>query len=62
MIANDLVKKVLDTKMFPQHTIAHLSLWQYIYCLVQSGEAFTVKGNKYTHTHTHTHTHTYSVI
>ena len=26
--------------------------WHYIFCFVQSGEAFMVKGNKYTHTHT----------
>ena len=33
----------------------------YIYCFVQSGEAFMVKGNKHTHTHTHTpHTQTHT--
>ena len=35
-------------------------LWYYIYCFAQSGEAFTLKGNKHTHKHTHTHTHTHT--
>ena len=53
MIAYDLATKVIDTELFPQHSIAALNLWHYNYCFVQSGEAFTVKG------HTHTHTYTY---
>ena len=51
MIAYDLATKVIDTELFPQHSIAALNLWHYNYCFVQSGEAFTVKG----HTHTHIH-------
>ena len=58
VIAYDVVTKVLDSEIFPQHTIADLKLWHYIYCFVQSGEAFTVKENAHTHKHTHTNTHT----
>ena len=32
-------------------------LCHYIYCFVQSGKVFTVKGNIHTHTHIHTHTY-----
>ena len=56
MIVFHAETKVLDTKIFPQHTIADLNSG-IIYCFVWSGEAFTVKGNEHTHTHTHTHTH-----
>ena len=63
MIVYDVETKVLDTEIFPQHTIANLNLWHYIYCFFfQSGEAFTVKGNKHTPTHTYTHTHTHTHI
>ena len=48
MIVYDVATMVLDTEIFPQHTIADL---HYICCFVQSGETFTVKGNKHTHTH-----------
>ena len=53
MIDYDLKRKVLDTEQFPQHNIAGLYIWQYIHRPVQSGEAFTVDGNKHKHTHTH---------
>ena len=56
IIVYDVATKVLDTEIFPHHTVADLNLWHYIYCFVQSGEAFTVKGNKHADTHTHTHT------
>ena len=58
MIPYVVATKVLVTEIFPQHTIAGLDLWHYIYCSVQSEEAFMVKGNKHTHTHTHTQTQT----
>ena len=49
MIVVELETKVLETEIFPQHTIADLnSALQLLF--VQSGEAFTVKGNKHTHT------------
>ena len=35
-------------------------LCHYIYCFVQSGKVFTVKGNKHTHARTHARTHTYA--
>ena len=60
VIAYDVVTKVLDSEIFPQHTIADLKLWYYIYCFVQSGEAITVKENTHTHTHTQTHTYTHA--
>ena len=50
--------KVLDTEIFPQYKIAGLISGITFILLFQSGEAFTVKGNKHTYTHTHTHTHT----
>ena len=56
MIVYDVGTKVLDTEIFPQHTMADLNIWYYL-LFVQSEEAFTVKGNKHTHTHIHTHTH-----
>ena len=52
MIDYDLKTKVRDTEQFPQHNIAGLYIWQYIHRPVQSGEAFTVDGNKHKHTHT----------
>ena len=55
MIVYDVGTKVLDTEIFPQHTMADLNIWYYL-LFVQSEEAFTVKGNKHTHTHTYTHT------
>ena len=55
----DVATKVLDTEMIPQHTIADLNLWHYIYCFVQAGEAFTVKGNKHTYTNTQTYIYIY---
>ena len=61
-----MATKVLDTEIFPQHTITEMISG--ITYVVQSAEAFTLKGNKHTdtdtdtdtdtHTHTHTHTHT----
>ena len=59
MIVFHAETKVLDTKIFPQHTIADLNSG-IIYCFVWSGEAFTVKGNEHTHAHTHTHTRTHA--
>ena len=50
MIVYDVATKVLDTEKFPQYTIA--DLYSSIYCFVQSGEIFTVKGNTHTRTHT----------
>ena len=47
MIVYDVATKKLDTNSFPQHTIADLISG----IIVQSGEAFTVEGNKHTHTH-----------
>ena len=45
-----MAKKVIHTELFPDLNSD---------IFVQSGEAFTVKGNTHTtHTHTHTHTHT----
>ena len=35
-------------------------LWHYIYCFVQSEEAFTLKKHRYTQTHTDRHTHTHA--
>ena len=35
-------------------------LWYYIYCFVQSGEAFTVEENTHTQTQTHRQTHTHT--
>ena len=49
MIVYDVATKELDSEIFPQHIITDLNLWHYIYCFVQSGKAFTVKGNKHTH-------------
>ena len=45
MTVYDVETKVLGTELFAQHNIAD------IYCFIQSGEAFTVKGNKHTHIH-----------
>ena len=56
MIVYDVAMKVLD-RVIPSAHYHWPDLWHYI-CFVQSGEAFTVERNKYTHTHTHTHTHT----
>ena len=62
MVVYNDATKVLDTEIFPQHTIADLNLWHYI-CF-QSGEDFTVNRNKHTHTynHTHKHKHTNAVL
>ena len=48
MIVYDVVTKELDTELFLQHNIADLN--SDIHCFVQSGEAFTVKGNEHTQT------------
>ena len=53
MIVFDVETKVLHTEIFPQHTIVDLSSG-ISSCFVQSGEAFTVKGNKHTYTHKRT--------
>ena len=59
MIVYDVATNVLDTVISSaQHR--WLDLWHYIYCFVQSKEAFTVEGNKHTHAQTHTHTHTHT--
>ena len=56
MIVYDVVTKVLGREEFPKHNIADPNsgiTGHYIYCFVQSGEAFTVRGNKHmqsTHT------------
>ena len=61
MIVYDVKTKVLDTEIFPQHTIANLNLWHYIYCFFFSQEKplrwKEINTHLYTHTHTHTHTH-----
>ena len=57
MVVYDDATKVLDTEIFPQHTIADLNLWHYI-CF-QSGEDFTVNRNKHTHIQSHTQTQTH---
>ena len=41
--------KILDTELFLQYSIDDLNSGNTIYCFVQSGEAFYVKGNNYTH-------------
>ena len=61
MIVFDVATKVLDTEIFPQHTVADLNLWHYIHCFVQSEKVFTMKENKHTHARTHAHTHTAAV-
>ena len=58
MIVYDVGMKVLDTGSFCSAQHRWPDLWDYIYFFIQSGEAFTVEGNKHIHTHTHTHTHT----
>ena len=60
MVYNEATK-ALDTEIFPQYTIADLNLWHYVYCFVQSDQAFTVKGNKQIHINTHIHTHTHTI-
>ena len=50
MIVYDVAAKVLGTKKFPQHNIADLNSDITFIVFFQSGEAFTVKGNKHTHT------------
>ena len=57
MIVYDVGMKVLDTGSFCSAQHRWPDLWDYIYFFIQSGEAFTVEGNKHIHTHTHTHTH-----
>ena len=54
MIVYEVATEQLDAK----HTIADLNSGITFIVLFQSGEAFTVEGNKHTQTHTHTHTHT----
>ena len=58
MVVYDVPTKIVDKEISPQHTIADLNLWHFIYCFFQSGKAFTVEGNKDTHTRTATHNHT----
>ena len=49
MIVYNMAVKVLDTVIYSaQHRWP--DLWHYIYCFVQSGEAFTVERNTHTHT------------
>ena len=48
MTLYEVAMKELDTKQFPQHTIADLISG----IIAQSGEAFMVEGNKHTHTRT----------
>ena len=60
MTVYDAATKVLYKKSFPQHSIAGLISGITFIVLFQSGEAFTVEGNKHTHTHTHTHTRTHT--
>ena len=59
MIVYDVATKVLGTE-FPQHNIVDLNSG--ITLLFQSGEAFTMKGNKHkrarARTHARTHAHT----
>ena len=52
IIVYDLATKVIDTEIFPQHNIAGLISGIAFIVFVQSGEAFTVAGNKHTHTNT----------
>ena len=49
MIVYDMATKFLETEIFPQGNIAGLisGITFIIYCLVQSGEAFMVKGKKH---------------
>ena len=58
MIVFDAETKVVNTEIIPQHTIADLHYGITFIVFAQSGEVFTVVGNKHTHTHTHTHTNT----
>ena len=51
MMVYDVATKVLDTEIFPQHTIVYLNLWHYTYGFVRSPESFMVKGNEHTHTY-----------
>ena len=60
MIVYEVATKLIDTEIFHQYNIADLNFWHYIYCFVQSGEAFTEKGNKHTNRHTKTHTNTHA--
>ena len=50
MIVYDMVMNVLDTKWFPQHSIAGLISGITFIVLFQSEEASTVEGNKHTET------------
>ena len=63
MIIYDVATKIFDRNISSERP----DIWHYIYCFIESGEAFTVKRNKHTHartprarTHTHTHTHTHT--
>ena len=60
MIVYNVPTKVLDTEIFPQYKIAGPISDITFIPLFQSGEAFTVKGNKHTYTHAYTHTHTHT--
>ena len=49
MIVYGVATKVLATEQFPQHSIAGLISGIIFIVVFQSGEAFTVEGNKHTH-------------
>ena len=50
-MAYGVATKLLNTEIFFHHANADLNCWHYIYCFVQSGEVFAVKGTKHRHTH-----------
>ena len=52
MIIYNVAKKVLDAINISSAQHRWPDLWYYNYYFVQLGEAFTIKGNKYTDTHT----------
>ena len=56
MISFDAKIKILDTEIFPQHTIADVN-WALLLLFCSVRRSLYVE-RKYTHTHTHTHTHT----
>ena len=63
-----IAAKVLDTEIFPQHTICHYwpSIWHYIYCFFlcqvkpSRWKEINTHIKAHTHTHTHTRTHTWT--
>ena len=50
MIVYDVPTKLLDTRDISSAQHRWHDLWHYIYCFVQSGEAFMVERKKHTHT------------